>query len=446
VGKHLLYRLTDVLEQPDQSELAMHTITFEELITPDERSLLFTPMGLSPGGAMRAEDALEHHQATISRADLIPDIPEPVQRNFERFRAVHTYGVLLYDLFTIVDDFSVFVLEQALGHRLLERYDGELPLTDPQGNVHPLEAEWFEQVHEQMHDEDGIYFRKPWWLPGTVGKDRFRFTGNLTNLLKWARWEGFLRGQANRQAERAFVDQRNRAAHPTGHHLVGPVDSAPTIRDLAEIINHLWGATTEGGRLYPPPRRRDILAISWTSPERSWSTTLAHNLSPTDDDDATYLLVRGDFRDERLFEFATDFEETLFPTDWLWGPGPLQEALAWLEWEKPSPDHVDPLDRPFLVEVREGTPQRPRRPEALVSLSVESESDWFLLLADIPLTAFNHVRNVLSSPKHSKTVCADCNTETIAIGKLEDVMQDVEQRYGRPQPIPMRGIAVPRRW
>lgn len=424
----------------------MRIITFEEVVRPDERALVFAPIDESTRGKMSAENALAYHQARIEKADLVANVPEPVRRNFERFRMVHTYGVVLYDLFTIVDDFSVFALEQALGHRLLEHYQGELPLVDSNDEVQPLRAEWFEQVHQQMRDRNGHYYRRHWRLPGTSSEDDFRFTGTLTNLLAWARWRGYLRGQRNRQVENALVNRRNRAAHPTGHHLVAPVDSAPTIRDLAEIINHLWGATTPEGRLYPPPIQRDVIAIWWAETESSLSMTLASNLSEAYDDQASYMLVRGVFHDGGLFEFSTDFATTTFPSEWLWGPGSLHDALGWLRDEQPSPDLVDPLDQPFLVEIKEGRAQRPRRPDVAASLVGKSESDWHLLLADFPRAAFHHVRTVLSDPNHATDVCPACSTETITVGRLCEVLEAVEGRYGAVDAASLKGIEVPKRW
>lgn len=424
----------------------MNQITFEELVAPDNRSLRFTPTGFSTSETLSPASCLEHHQRTIEQANLVANVPEPVRRNFERFRAVHTYGVLLYDLFTIADDFCVFVLEQALGHRLIEHFGGKVPLTDEDGEVHLLKVEWFQEIHAAMYEKTGSHRKGKWSLPTTGGGNLFHFTGSFRNLIKWARTEGLLRGQGNRHVEEVLLERRNRAAHPTGHHLVGPVDSAPTIRDIAEIINHLWAATTENGRLYPPPRKRDILAISWTQPEMSWSTTLAHNLLSKHDEGATYLLVRGVFQDEHLLNFATDFETTMYPTELLWGPGALPDALDWLEREKPEPDVKDHLDRPFLVEVKDGLPQRPRRPEVAAALSHESESDWYLVLADYPQNAFHHVRTMKSDPKHRKDACLECNATTLAVGKLGEVMRRVDKSYGPVEPAHLRHVEVPRHW
>lgn len=426
----------------------MELISFEQLVSPDERSLRFTPLGFSTGGVMTPEECLMHHQATIEDANLVAEVPEPVRRNFERFRTVHSHGVLLYDLFTLVDDFCVLVLEQALGHRLIEHFSGELPLMNARGDVHPLKVAWFEEIHAAMYAKGGSHYRGKWSLPGAGNGDPFHFTGGFRNLIKWARTEGLLRGQVNRQIEQSLLDRRNRAAHPTGHHLVGPVDSAPTIRDTAEIINHLWGSDTENGRLYPTPRERDVLAISWTKSQDSWSTTLAHNLSANDDDGSTYLLVRGSFQDEHLLAFASDFETTLFPTELLWGPGTLAAAVDWLKDERPQPDRIGHLDRPFLVEVKEGQTQKPRSPESAAALprDPDSNSHWHLLLADYPHAALHHVRTMVSDPEHREKVCLACNTETLAAGKFSEVMKEVEDRYGSLVPAPPKGIEVPRRW
>ena len=59
-----------------------------------------------------------------------------------------------------------------------------------------------------------------------------------------------------------YVRLRNNVAHPH-YHLAMPPDSARAIRDLAEIINRLWGHPTPGGRLYPAPLTREPMVIAW---------------------------------------------------------------------------------------------------------------------------------------------------------------------------------------
>ncbi|HKF38448.1 MAG TPA: hypothetical protein VKB35_16240, partial [Ktedonobacteraceae bacterium] len=96
--------------------VTMDIRTFAELTTPDERSLSFTPLGLAPRG-LSPENAAEFQQRFIAAADLVPTVPDGTRSSFERLRTLHAYGVLCYDLFTVVDDLTLIVLEQALRER-----------------------------------------------------------------------------------------------------------------------------------------------------------------------------------------------------------------------------------------------------------------------------------------------------------------------------------------
>jgi hypothetical protein len=75
--------------------------SFADLITPDERTLRFTPLGLSTAGMLKPEAAAEFQQLTIASADLIEAVPDSVRQSFERLRTCHSYGVLWYDAFTV---------------------------------------------------------------------------------------------------------------------------------------------------------------------------------------------------------------------------------------------------------------------------------------------------------------------------------------------------------
>jgi hypothetical protein len=79
----------------------MEIRSFADLITPDERTLRFTPLGLSTAGTLKPEAAAEFQQLTIASADLIEAVPDSVRQSFERLRTCHSYGVLWYDAFTV---------------------------------------------------------------------------------------------------------------------------------------------------------------------------------------------------------------------------------------------------------------------------------------------------------------------------------------------------------
>src|SRR5258708_2567608 len=242
--------------------------TFAELTTPDERSLRFTPLGLATGGKLSPEKTAEFQQRSIATADLVPAVPESTRKSFERLRTLHAHGVLYYDLFTVVDDLTWIVLEQALRERFIEFYGGVIPLVRNNGAESTFSASNFEAISEAFR-RGGSHAK--WQLRLRAHGTSMWVPLTLAPLLRWARQERLLHGQRNRRVEEdLFHKIRNRFAHGGGFRIGMPTQSARGIRDLAEIINRLWGAVTPGGRLYPTPLQREVLVIGWSP---TWSTT-----------------------------------------------------------------------------------------------------------------------------------------------------------------------------
>lgn len=76
---------------------------------------------------MTPEDAARSHQESIESADLVQAVSKNTTQTFDRLREVHTYGVLLYDLYSCVEQLQPFVLEQALRDRFVTFYEGVIP-------------------------------------------------------------------------------------------------------------------------------------------------------------------------------------------------------------------------------------------------------------------------------------------------------------------------------
>src|SRR2546425_4288084 len=227
------------------SQLDMKIRTFAELTTPDEGSLRFTPLGLATSGQLRPEDAAQFQQRSIAPADLIPAVADGTRASFERLRALHSYGVLCYDLFTVVDDLRWVVLEQALRERFIAFYTGAIPIVNSSGTKSVFRTSDFEAINGAFRR--GGSHAKGWQLELRSRQTAIRIPLSLGPLLRWARQEGLLNGQRNRRVEEVLFDRmRNRFAHGSGFRIGMPNQSALAIRDLAEIINRLWGETTPG--------------------------------------------------------------------------------------------------------------------------------------------------------------------------------------------------------
>ncbi len=307
---------------------------FAELTTPDDQSLRFTSMGFATGGRLSPEDAAEFQQRSIASADLVPAVPEGTRSSFERLRTLHAYGVLCYDTFTVVDELRWIVLEQALRERLIEFYEQAIPLRDKNGRESVLPASTFEVVSEAFRP--GGSHAKGWHLKLRSRQTRMPVPLTLQPLLRWARQEGLLHGQRNRRVEEELYGEiRNVFAHGGGFQIGMPNQSARGICDLAEVINRLWGVPTPGGRLYPAPLHREVLAIGWSpgwaQGNQGASVTVMHAKQLADHDEPdewTYLVVLGIWHDQQLWDFDAQYELTTYPADLLWGPGTRKAALA----------------------------------------------------------------------------------------------------------------------
>lgn len=164
---------------------------FEELRTPDPRSLSFTPYGL--GSPQSAEYASRFQQESIAAADLVERVPDEVRGSFERLRALHAQGVLFYPAFTLVTDLQWVVLEQALRVRFIALYDSIVRIQmKKSGQQDVIRATNFDQLHNLLTNEPRKLHE--WDLVLTSDEVFGKVPVSLGGLLRWARAEGLLDG------------------------------------------------------------------------------------------------------------------------------------------------------------------------------------------------------------------------------------------------------------
>ena len=379
--------------------------TFAELTTPDPRTLRFNPLGLSTMRELKPEYAAEFQQQVIADCDLVPEVPEGTRNNFERLRTLHSYGILCYEAFTVADDLAWLLLEQALRERFITFYEGVgIPLVHAtKGEERPLTANDFSVV-DQAFRSGGSHWKGKWVLSLSSGES-IEFQGGMSQLLEWARREHLLDGQRNKRLDPVYVAMRNSVAHPH-YHLSMPPDSARTIRDLAEIINRLWGHLTPGGRLYPAPLERQILIVAWTGANEGATHSILRDYQLatfTEPGDWQCIIIRAVFEDEGVWEFDAQYERNHFPADLLWGPGSREDALTWITENQPAHDTAPYLDRLFAMRIADDRASLARRPEVAIALPEEKcTGRWLLVRADFPNDAFAHGRHVKDG-----VVCGD---------------------------------------
>lgn len=390
----------------------MEIQTLEDLQAPDERTLAFGPLGL---GRMRPEDSADFQQRVMARLQLADEVCETTRQKFEQLRAAFIHGVLCYELFTLVEDASRLALEQALRDRFADLYEGqELEVLGNNGRVRRITMTKYPAFYDEIRKTRGAQIRMG------ASRDWERFNGTLEGLQTWARRENLLPGQRNRSMDRVLRDLRNMIAHGT-YHLTTPVDAARTLSDLAETINHLWGQPTPGGRLYPAPVHRSIVALGWTEDGGHTWAGRGEDLIDTDQDDGTtWVVLRAVYDDPNLMEFDARHATTAYPAQYLWGPGTRGAAATWLKEHQPEPDQSDYLDQVVLVRARAGTVDLPFYPAVAAGLPAEQQSGtWYTVRVDRALDSLGHVRAVVAGQDHRPAgECQHCSVETLATGDI----------------------------
>ncbi|GIF48197.1 hypothetical protein DFJ67_3518 [Asanoa ferruginea] len=408
----------------------MQITSLAQLRETDERTQRFTPLGLGLDRMLTPESAATYHQETVAQIDLADAVAQGTRDAFERLRKIRAYGVLCYEIYTLVNDHALLVIEQALRDRFIHFHDGSCTFVHRDGHEKTITITDYDDVYKAAKRFPA---RRGYQLVVGRGPAAVEFNGMLDGLRKWARAAGVLRGQRNRRIEQVLATLRNSVAHPSSTHLLTPVDCAETLRDLAEFINQLWGVPTPGGRLYPAPVERDALFIGWNA---NGSVTLA----PADhlsaglvrlDQIEQCAIVRAVFcpgtrlEDPDLYYFDSRYENTRLPTEYLWGPGSPTEAATWLTTTSPTRDFVDLLDQVFAIRHEGDRVYRPMKPGVVALLDPADQSGhWYLVQADTPQDAYLHIRQILAAePGCSQSgECPACPIEILDQGTVKELV------------------------
>jgi len=325
-------------------------------------------------------------------------------------------------LIATVDPGSYVVLELALRERFVEFYASAIPLVSRDGSRQVLNVRDFDDFAEFVRSSG----KKPPRLLTCEGASQMAMPLTLNPLLVWARHEGLLGGQRNRHVEAVLTAIRNGFAHG-GYHIGMPGESARDIRDLAEIVNRLWGHLTPGGRLHPTPLAREAVVLGWRGLEAvtefvSFPAEQLRWNGGDENENWMCVVVLAVPQDESLLDFDTRFEGTSYPADLLWGPGSCSAAQAWLSSTDVELDAVTYLDRIFAVQVLEGEAQPPRSTAALGALPQEQRGGtWHVVRADYPVDAQMHIAHGASGAQVGAR--CSCSAEDVASGTWEDVVQ-----------------------
>lgn len=409
------------------------------LIRPDQATLRFTGLGLSMGGLISPEAAvrLQKHNVDFELAEAVPD---DTRKLFQRLQAIHMQGIWEYQMFTVADDYALHVLEHALWERLLDYYNRQPPLLDVRGRVTQIQPATISEIAK------------------LVAKSRYRlrssrepttslaFSGDLTDLFRWARHEGLLCGQRSRRFDIVYPRMLARL-RPLTYSLRMPVDSSRLIREVGEFINQVWGTATPDGQIFPTPLSRAVVILGWP-PERNQIAKLRPDTFSEDRGRGSweFIVLLAVESDNQLFEFHSDIESTLFSARLLAGPMGWEETSDWLKIHPHESDTVDVLDRWFVA--RLDSRDWARNLGQLAGLSPsERQGKWILMQADFPIDAVVHARSLSNPAENHRAIgtCDRCWVSAKASGSWRRVLSVASDLGADITPTPSKQVETPMR-
>lgn len=418
--------------------------TLKELRLVDPRTQAFTPWGLGGSHILTPASTVSFQHELMAAITLADAVPENTRNAFDQVRSAFIYGALSYDLFTLAEDRARLLMELAFRDRFMAYYTTGVPIRDRHGATTLLTGDSFHDIKKQL-DAIGAADRNI-ELPRSGGTLPF-FNGMLSHLRRWAEQEGLLPGQRARLIAAAQKHLRDMTAHPTHYQLSSPVDAARVIRDVAEIINCLWGVRTPGGRLHPAPLQRTVVAVSWNPAGNKQICATADIPQVRLDGPVTTILVRASPQNpDDLWCFDALYTTTQYPIDLLWGPGTPTDALEWYLHQQPGDDEADPLDRDFLIRHQAGRIDPPRSPGLAAGLPAnQHHGQWHLIRADDPISAYNHTRNLITGDPgcSGDKPCPRCPATTVLTATLTNVIDHLKSHGNAAEPIDNVDIRVP---
>lgn len=257
-----------------------------DLRVVEERTRRFSPLGLLTQHLITEEASADFIQKVVAQTELGPNVPEEVRREFETVQRLHTYGLFVYEFFTVTARYALLVLESALRAKFVAVHADDVALVNPRKRQEArIQLTRYDQMEEALGRRGQYPARDGWTLAGLEGP----FDGSLWALFRWARSRGYLRvwldglwerfrdgvkmsemsrfGDDRRippeyaswhpakrehwwnatfrpRWELDYIDNeirlRNLAAHPDPGAVLTPVQSTTAVRQLAAVINSLF--------------------------------------------------------------------------------------------------------------------------------------------------------------------------------------------------------------
>lgn len=175
--------------------------------------------------------SIEELQQRVAGIQLIPAVPEHVQRVFRTAKDLYICGYFKYHLFTVSQHYAYLALESAIKHRYVKSLSNRAVIVNKEGETHIIENPTYERIWKFCKDN-----KKRWNFNRiTVNGEIFPHNGKL--LLTWLVEKGIIT-----KWEQHFYDAGLFLRNTLSHLEFAPihVPNSRILERVAEQINKLF--------------------------------------------------------------------------------------------------------------------------------------------------------------------------------------------------------------
>lgn len=176
--------------------------------------------------------SIEELQQHVASIQLIPPVPEPVQRVFRAAKDLYIFGYFEYHFFTVSEHYAYLALESAIKHRYIKSLDGKAVLTNKKGEKHEMNNPSYYDIIEFCR-----LSRKAGWNFHALKVNEEDFPWNPKLLLKWLVEKGIIP-----KWDQQFYDVGLRLRNALSHLEFAPIHlpNSVALERVAEQINKLF--------------------------------------------------------------------------------------------------------------------------------------------------------------------------------------------------------------
>lgn len=203
-------------------------LTDDQLLRVDEISAGFVK--LSDGMPV----TLSERHSSVAAIQLIPQVPEGVERTFRRAKRLYVYGHLEYEFFTI----SLHYAQLALDAALHARWSATLPASVLLTLHKKKKVEKQEIMNSPSHMKIRNFCKLSGWRVATVQVNGQPFPHTVSMVIADLVLKGFLSKWQQKMIQEVDVEIRNSLTHLEFAPIHGP--SAHALELAAETINGLF--------------------------------------------------------------------------------------------------------------------------------------------------------------------------------------------------------------